>query len=37
VDQGKLAERLSMECGRLAGLVGGGGDQSQPMSGPMAG
>jgi predicted RNA-binding protein YlxR (DUF448 family) len=37
VDQGKLAERLSMECGRLAGLVGGGDDQSQPMSGPLAG
>ena len=37
VDQGKLAERLSMECGRLTGLVGGGGDQSQPMAQPMAG
>ena len=31
VDQGKLAERLSMECGRLAGLVGGG--HGQPMAG----
>ena len=35
VDQGKLAERLSMECSRLAGLVGG--DQGQSMIGPMAG
>jgi hypothetical protein len=26
-----------MECGRLTGLVGGGGDQSQPMAQPMAG
>lgn len=37
VDQGKLAERLSMECARLAGLVGGDGDQRQPMAGRMAG
>ena len=31
VERGKLAERITLECGRLAGLVGG--DKARPLAG----